>query len=124
MKKTLLTAAMLSLSLSAAGAYASNSLFKETDVEAIALKVASDTMQTGYKLISVADLKAMIDAKEDFMLIDAHPKNEFDLAYIEGAINFGFQSKRLGNWEEEMTVAGATQDDSRAALGTDKTKKS
>ncbi len=122
MKKNLLTAAILTLGLTTS-AYAGNSLIKETDVEAIALKVASDTMQAGYKLISVADLKAMIDVKEDFVLIDAHPKNEFDLAYVDGAINFGFQSKRAGKWEDDMTVKGATQDDYRAALGADKGKK-
>ncbi len=124
MKKQLITTAVLALSLVTVPVQAGNSLVKETDVEAIVLKVANDTMKIGYKLISVADLKDMIDIQEDFILIDAHPQNEFDLAHIDGAINFGFQSKRVGKWEDDVAMPGnPSQEDYAAALGADKNKK-
>lgn len=67
---------------------------KEHDVEQIAIKLANETVQGGYRLLNVSQLKAMLDAKEDFVLIDAHPKWEFDLGYVAGATNFGFKSVR------------------------------
>jgi len=65
--------------------------------------------------------KALIAAKEDMVLIDAHPPEEFVLAYIEAATNFGFQSNRNGKWEED--ALGKTQDAYRKALGPDLNKK-
>lgn len=79
---------------------AGNSLSKETDIEAVALKVTKETQEAGYKLLSVAELKQMIDAKENFVLIDAHPTEEYNLAYIAGARHFGFQSNHSGHWEK------------------------
>lgn len=101
---------------------AGNSLLKETDTEALALKIAGEVASGGYKLISVKELKDMIDAKEDFVLIDAHPKVEFDLAYIDGATNTGFKSNHVGKWEEDAED-GLTQEAYKKALGTDLSKK-
>lgn len=101
-----------------------NSLLKETDIEAVALKVTKETLQAGYTLLSVADLKQMIDTKEDFVLIDAHPTEEYNLAYIDGAQHFGFQSNHSGNWEKDVAMPNnLTQEDYRKVLGTDKNKK-
>lgn len=122
MKKTLIAALFTALSLGTVASHAGNSLLKETDTEALALKVANELTQGGYKLISVADLKKMIDAKEDFVLVDAHPKVEFDLAYVAQATNFGFQSNRVGTWEKDVTE-GQTQEQYRALLGADLNKK-
>ncbi|WP_262967346.1 rhodanese-like domain-containing protein [Methylobacter psychrophilus] len=106
------------------GALAGNSLLKETDIEAVALKVATETVQGGYKLLSVAELKQMIDGKENFVLIDAHPTEEYNLAYIDGARHFGFQSNHSGNWEKDIAMPDSfTQEDYRVLLGADKNKK-
>ena len=106
------------------GALAGNSLLKETDIEAVALKVNKETQQAGYTLLSVAELKLMTDAKEDFVLIDAHPTDEYNLAYIDGARHFGFQSNYSGNWEKDVAMPNnPTQEDYRKLLGTDKNKK-
>ena len=78
------------------GVSAGNSLLKETDIEAVALKVVKEVREGGYTLLSVAELKQMIEAKEDFVLIDAHPTEEYNLAYIDGARHFGFQSSYSG----------------------------
>lgn len=125
MKRTVkrnLIAIAATVALTGAGsALAGNSLLLETATEALALKVANEVQQGGYKLLSVADMKKMIDAKEDMVLIDAHPPEEFVLAYVEGATNFGFQSNRNGKWEEDGL--GKTQEAYRKLLGPDLNKK-
>lgn len=125
MKKKLfatITTIAASFALTAAGAaIAGNSLLPETATEGVALKVAKEVQQGGYKLLSVAELKKMIDAKEDMVLVDAHPPEEFVLAYVEGATNFGFQSNRSGKWEED--ALGKSKEDFRKVLGADLNKK-
>lgn len=119
MKKPLIAA--ITASLAIASAHAGNSLLPETATEAVALKLAKEVQQGGYTLLSVAELKKMIDAKEDMVLVDAHPPEEFVLAYIAGATNFGFQSNRNGKWEED--ALGKSQEDYKKVLGADKGKK-
>lgn len=122
MKKTLIAAVATVFALSGASAtFAGNSLLLETATEAVALKVAKEVQQGGYTLLTAAELKKMIDAKEDMVLVDAHPPEEFVLAYIDGAINYGFQSNRNGKWEED--ALGKTQDAYRKVLGPDLNKK-
>lgn len=120
MKRTLFISAMLA-ALAGAPVHAGNSLLPETATEAVALKLAKEVQQGGYTLLSVAELKKMIDTKEDMVLIDAHPPEEFVLAYIAGATNFGFQSNRNGKWDED--ALGKSQDDYKKALGPDKGRK-
>lgn len=106
------------------GVLAGDKLLKETDIEAVALKVARETQAAGYKLLSVAELKQLLDAKEDLVLIDAHPLEEFNLAYIASAKHFGFQSNYSGHWEQDLAMPNKlTQDDFRKALGADTGKK-
>lgn len=124
MMKTTLTASALSLLLlGATSAQALTSISKETDIEAVALKVANETVQGGYKLATMEEVKQMLDVGEDFVLIDAHPRWEFEMAYVDGAKNFGFQSNHVGTWEEDVTDGSPTQDDYRAVLGEDLDKK-
>lgn len=108
----------------AASAWADARLLKETDLERAALKVAAETQQAGYKLLSVVELKQMLDANEDFVLIDAHPLEEYDLAYIAGARHFGFQSNHSGHWEQDVAMPNKpTQEDYRKVLGADTDRK-
>jgi len=123
MKKILLAPLFAGLVFAAGSAQALTSISQETDVEMVALKVANETVQGGYKLLKVADLKKMIDAKEDFVLIDAHPKWEYEMGYIEGATNFGFQSNMVGEWAKDVADGAPTQDDYRKVLGPDLNKK-
>lgn len=112
------------LLLTATNTWAGNRLLKETDIEAVALKLARETQEAGYKLLSVAEVKHMLDAKEDFVLIDAHPLEEFNLAFIAGARHFGFQSKHSGHWEQDVAMPNPlTPDDFRKVLGPDTGKK-
>ena len=121
-KHALLTTLFASCALLAGGAQA-GTLNVELDFEKVAIKLANETVKGGYKLITAEELKKMIDAKEDFVLIDAHPRWEFEMGYIDGAKNFGFQSNMVGNWDKDMADGPRTQDDYRAVLGPDLNKK-
>ncbi len=121
-RKTLIALLIGGLAVSAANVHALTSVLNETDIETVALKVANETVQGGYQLITMEKVKQMLDAKEDFVLVDAHPQWEFDMAYIEGAVNFGFQSNYAGVWDEDVADGSPTQDDYRAVLGPDLNK--
>jgi len=103
---------------------ADDKMLNENDVQQIAINLANQTIKGGYKLISIKQLKQMIDRGEDFVLIDAHPRREFVQGYIDGATNFGFQSKRSGEWNKDIDIkGGATQAQFREILGSDKNRK-
>lgn len=123
MIRRLIASALVSLALTTF-AHAQTSLNTEADLAKIAINLANQTIQGGYKLTTMEEVKKMIDAKEDFILIDAHPRWEFEMGYIDGAKHFGFKSKRVGKWEEDTDMAGSpTQDDYRKVLGPDLGKK-
>ncbi|MDO9215479.1 MAG: rhodanese-like domain-containing protein [Methylococcales bacterium] len=67
-------------------------------------------------LLKETDIEAMV-------LIDAHPTEEYNLAYIEGTQHFGFQSNHSGNWEKDVEIPHVSQENYRAVLGADKNKK-
>lgn len=120
MKYPMLT--VLAAFLLVTGAHAQDAKpMKEHDIEQIALKVARETVQGSYQLLSVADLRKMIEAKEDFVLVDAHPPKEYGLVHIEGAVNFGFAPNRSGRWEAD--AMGKSLEDYKALLGNDRNRK-
>jgi len=103
---------------------ADEKMLNENDVQQIAINLANQIINGGYKLISIKQLKQMNDRGEDFVLIDAHPRREFVQGYIDGATNFGFQSKRSGEWNKDIDIkGGATQAQFREILGSDKNRK-
>ena len=51
------------------------------------LFLVSQASAVDYKLIDTTQLKAMMDSKEDFTLVDARTKEEYDEAHIVKAIN-------------------------------------
>ncbi len=119
MKKTLLALALTGLF--ASQAFAEPQTLKENEIEEIVMKIHHEADQGGYELMSVAELKQMFDTKEDFVLIDAHPKDQFDTGFIDGANNFEFQGKFTNHWKDD--ALGGTQDAYQAILGHDKNKK-
>jgi len=107
-----------------ASGIAGEKMLKESDVQLIAINLARQAIEGGYGLITIDELKALMDSKEDFVLIDAHPRREFVLGYIEGATNFGFQSRHSGEWKKDLDIeGGASQDEYRMVLGDDLNKK-
>lgn len=51
------------------------------------LVIVSQAAAANYKLIDTARLKVMIDSKQEFTLVDARTKEEYDEAHIVKAIN-------------------------------------
>jgi len=49
--------------------------------------IAAHAIAAEHKIIDTAQLKAMLDAKKDFTLVDARTKEEYDEAHIVKAIN-------------------------------------
>lgn len=124
MKHALIGTIFTGLVLAASSAYALTSTSVEMEIEKIAIKLANETVKGGYQLITMEEIKSMIDLGEDFVLIDAHPKWEFDMAYIDGAEHFGFKSNWVGDWATDVDMDGSpSQDDYRAVLGPDLDKK-
>jgi rhodanese-related sulfurtransferase len=115
MKKTLL--AVMFTALFASQAFAEPQTYKENEIEEIAMKIHHEADQGGYELLSVADLKKWIDDKENFVLIDAHPENQFKEASIAGATNFEFQGTFTRHWKDD--AVGGTEDAYKALLGND-----
>ncbi|MDP2834300.1 MAG: rhodanese-like domain-containing protein [Pseudomonadota bacterium] len=123
MKRTLIAALFAGLAFAGTSAQALTSISKETDVEMVAIKLANEAVKGGYKLITIEEVKKMLDAKEDFILVDAHPKWEYEMGYIDGARWFGFQSNTVDNWEKDVTDGPRSQAEYLAVLGSDKNKK-
>ncbi len=113
MKKTLFALAFTALF--ASQAFAEPQTYKENEIEEIAIKIHQEADHGGYELMSVADLKKMIDDKENFVLIDGNSTVQFNEAHIAGANNFEFQAKFTRNWKED--VLGGTEEAYKALLG-------
>lgn len=119
MKKTLL--ALVFTSLFATQAFAEPQTLKENEIEEIVMKIHHEAEQGGYELLSVGDLKKWLDEKENIVLIDAHPKNQFDEAYIEGADNFEFQGTFTRHWKDDAPMG--SQEAFKALLGENMNRK-
>jgi rhodanese-related sulfurtransferase len=102
-------------------AFAEPQTLKENEIEEIVLKIHHEAEQGGYELLSVVDLKKLIDEKENIVLIDAHPKNQFDEAYIEGADNFEFQGTFTHKWN--VDAPAGSEDAYKALLGENMNRK-
>lgn len=113
MKKTLLAIALTSLF--ATNVFAEPQTLKENEIEEIVMKIHHDTNQGGYELLSVTDLKKMLDEKENIVLIDAHPKNQFDEAHVVGANNFEFQGTFTRHWKDDAPAG--SEEAYKALLG-------
>ncbi len=92
---------------------------KETD----AIKLTREVQRGGYGIVSTAELKAMIDAKEDIAIIDTMPyEDSFKKGHIPGAKQFLFPIPEMAAWDSAETDA-KTKDDFIALLGPDKSRK-
>ena len=92
----------------------------EVGKEADAVKLARDTQSGGYELLTVAELKKMIDAKQAMVIVDTMPyEDSYKKEHIPGAKQFLFPIPRMSQWDAKET-GGKTEADYAALLGTDK----
>ena len=66
-----------------------------------------EAIKAGVQHIDVAEFKTILDAGENFFLIDVRESNEFNGGFIPGAINIArglleFRIAKDSYWEEEM----------------------
>jgi rhodanese-related sulfurtransferase len=100
-----------------------NRFEQELQTEEAAIKLADETLRGGYQLISTKQLKGMLDAGEDFRLIDAMPAEEsFNKGHIPQAVNFAFPKEVMESWSDDR-MDGRKQEDFQAVMGDDKDRK-
>ena len=92
----------------------------EMTKEIDAVKMARDTQAGGYELLTVAELKKMIDEGKPMVLVDTMPfEASYKKEHLPGAKNFLFPVAKMGTWDAKET-AGKTEADYAALLGADK----
>ena len=92
----------------------------EVGKEIDAVKLARDTQSGGYELLTVAELKKMIDAKQPMVLIDTMPyEGSYKKEHLPGAKQFLFPIPRMTKWDAKETD-GKTEADFISMLGADK----
>jgi thiosulfate/3-mercaptopyruvate sulfurtransferase len=97
-----------------------NKFEQEVQTEEAAIKLTNETVQGGYQLISTPELKALVDGKEDFLLVDAMPAGDsYDKGHIKGAVNFAFPKEVLDSWDGD-SMDGRVIADYEKLLGDDK----
>ncbi len=100
-----------------------NKFEQELEREKGAAGLARETRRGGYDIITTEELKALIDKKQDMILIDAMPFEEsYKPAHIPGAKQFLFPiAEMVDTWDGEATGKKTTEN-YQALLGPDKTK--
>lgn len=94
----------------------------ETTKETEAVKLFRDTTAGGYDLVTAAELKAMIDAGKDMLIIDTMPyEDSYKKEHVPGALQFLFPIPDMKEWNDKET-GGKSQADFEAMLGPDKDK--
>ena len=119
--KTLIPAALACILLSSpAFALFDDKFEAEVAKEADAVKLARDTQSGGYELLTVAELKKMIDAKQPMVIVDTMPyEDSYQKEHIPGAKQFLFPIPRMSKWDAKET-GGKTEADFTTLLGADK----
>jgi thiosulfate/3-mercaptopyruvate sulfurtransferase len=101
---------------------AKNKFQKEVDNEALAVKLARETVAGEYELITTDELKALMDKDADLLIVDTMPlEASYQKAHVLGARQFLFPKELMEEWDTGQT-AGKSQDDYRQLLGEDTDK--
>ncbi len=102
--------------------FGKNKFEKEVEKEKGAVKLARETMQGDYGLITTEELKKLIDSGKEILVIDTmHYADMYKKILIPGAIQFLFPIPPMETWDTKETD-GKTRDDYAALLGPDKDK--
>lgn len=124
MKKSLVIALSLVCMLLASPAFAlfDSKFEQEATKEAEAVKLVRDVAVAGYDVLTVDELKKMIDDKTDMVIIDTMPfEDSYKKEHVPGALQFLFPIPTMTAWDPAQTD-GKTQADFEKMLGPDKNK--
>lgn len=91
----------------------------DPELKKLAYDLVDQTQKGGYQDITVAELKAMLDAKKPMVIIDTMPEEAFKAEHIPGARQFLFPIPDMAEWDAGQT-GGKTVEDFKALLGPDK----
>ena len=118
----MILAGLISLIFSAS-TFAEGNLFqKEVETEAVAVKLVRDTARGGYDLITTDELKALVNAKKDMVIVDTMPyEASYKSNHIPGAKQCLFPIPDMAEWNTKETE-GKTIKDFEKILGPDKNK--
>ncbi|XOF33322.1 MAG: rhodanese-like domain-containing protein [Candidatus Electrothrix sp. YB6] len=102
--------------------FGKNKFKQEVEKEKGAVKLARETVQGDYGLITTEELKAFIDTGKDALIIDTMPyADSYQKNHIPGAKQFLFPIPPMETWDTKETD-GKTKDDYAALIGPDKNK--
>ena len=97
-----------------------NKFEKEVDSETVAVKLARETLAGQYDLVTTDELKNLIDAKTDMLIVDTMPfADSYRAAHVPGARQFLFPKETMDDWDSAQTD-GKSPEDYQALLGEDK----
>ena len=98
---------------------AKNKFAAEVDTEQVAVKLANELANGGYKLVTTQELKGWIDAHKDMVIVDTMPyEDSYKKEHVPGAKQFVFPIAPMPDWNAKETD-GKTLDDFKALLGPD-----
>lgn len=111
-----LTALLLAFA-SEAFAFGTNKFEQEVEAEKGAIKLTREVQRGGYDIISTEELKKMIDAGTDMLIVDTMPfADSYKKEHVPGARQFLFPIPDMETWDSKETD-GKTR---AALLGPDK----
>lgn len=121
MKKLAMVGVML---LFAVGLYGCGADKFEAEVagDAAGVKLVKEVLRGGYGVLNCAELKALMDANEEMVIVDTMPyEASYKKEHVPGAVQFLFPIPDMDQWDAAETD-GKSQADYEALLGPDKDK--
>ncbi|MGW8195169.1 MAG: rhodanese-like domain-containing protein [Desulforhopalus sp.] len=101
-------------------AFGTDKFKEEVEKEQGAVKLLREVQQGGYDIVTTEELKGMIDANEDMLIIDTMPYGDsYKKNHIPGAKQFLFPIPEMQEWDIKETD-GKTVEDFEVLLGPDK----
>jgi len=101
-------------------AFGTDKFKEEVEKEQGAVKLLREVQQGGYGIVTTEELKGMIDAKKDILIIDTMPyADSYKKNHIPGAKQFLFPIPEMQEWDTTKTD-GKTVEDFKVLLGPDK----
>ena len=121
-KRIVLVAMLVLMAVPAHAGLFGDKFQDEVETEKVAVKLARDTIKGDYGLVTTAELKALVDANTDMVIVDAMPyADSYAKEHVPGAVQFLFPVKEMATWDTGETD-GKTEADYEKLLGPDKDK--
>lgn len=123
MMRSMRAALVLLVLLALSGSALAKDMFEEeVDKDALAVKLARETVAGGYGLVTAAELKTWMDEKKPLLLVDTMPfEASYKKEHVPGAKAFEFPIEPLETWDTAKT-GGKSLKDFEALLGPDKNR--